>query len=107
MVVPTVAALFADDAGGVRCAAGSESERIGFVDTAAVPMLHKVFVGTARGGIFRPGFPDTGRDLAHRQIIGIPEIKIADYADGMGVGCPEAKNESIHAVAPGAVAAQK
>jgi hypothetical protein len=60
--------------------------------------MNQILIGAALSGTVRPGLPDTLRDPDHRQILRIPEVKVADYVDSPGIGRPDPENEAVAAL---------
>ena len=106
-VVPAVGALVADDAGGVRRPAGPEAHRVGLVDRAAVPMADQKFIRAALLRIGGPGLPHALGDFLHGQILRIPEVKITDDGNRLGIGRPDPENVAGNVAAAFRVAAQE
>jgi hypothetical protein len=105
--VPLVAVQAADDRGSIGSLAGLEAHGIHLMDTATGPVVDQILICLTLTGIGGPGLPNTVRDLIHVQVFAVPVVKIANYADRTGIGCPNTEHESFNTVPGFGVTTQK
>jgi hypothetical protein len=97
-VVPLIAVQAADDGRRIGSLTGLEAHRIHLVDTTTGPMMDQILISLTLAGIGRPCLPNAIGDLVHVQIFTVPIVEITYDTDCSGIGCPNAKYETINTV---------